>query len=114
RGFRLLGKRGTWQRETVCNGDGTALLHVDGWSYLQKRNNANPMGGYLCVPDDDLPIVGMVHADLDEAKSVYLPVMLADLVRHQVDLWLLGHIHAPRHIAGDGGPHVLYPGSPLA
>jgi exonuclease SbcD len=108
--FRLLGAGGEWERLTITNGEGERL-HVDGWSFPAEHVRDNPLDTYSFRPDGDTPILGLLHADLDAARSSYAPVMLSDLQARPVALWLLGHIHVPKlHRARHGAP-VLYPGS---
>ncbi|HUG15802.1 MAG TPA: DNA repair exonuclease [Thermomicrobiales bacterium] len=108
--LHLLGQGGQWERRTILSG-GDAVLHVDGWSFPSQQVRFNPLASYPIGPDDGLPVLGLLHADLDQPGSVYAPVTLADLGRQRVALWLLGHIHHPsiRHISG---VTLMYPGSP--
>jgi DNA repair protein SbcD/Mre11 len=111
--LRLLGAGGSWQRHTIQR-SGVAALHIDGWSFSSEHVLGNPLLSYSPPPADGVPVLGLLHADLDQSASQYAPVGLADLRRQPVAAWLLGHIHHPRIIADDGQPLVLYPGSPLA
>ncbi|HET9016525.1 MAG TPA: DNA repair exonuclease [Thermomicrobiaceae bacterium] len=111
-GFHLLGRGGRWERRTVAGRDGGAL-HVDGWSFPQEHVLDNPLDGYA-GSHDGLPVLGLLHADLDQPRSVYAPVPLAGLREQPVALWLLGHLHAPRELRDGRGPVVLYPGTPQA
>lgn len=111
--FWLLGCGGHWERRTI-NVDGHPVLHVDGWSFPQREVRVSPLETYDLQPDPALPILGMVHGDLDAPASRYGPLDLARLRATPPCGWLLGHIHAPRLIADHGQPWVLYPGSPQA
>lgn len=111
--FRLLGRGGVWERATVMRGD-EPVLHIDGWSFPSRWVHTNPLADYPMRPADDVPVLGLLHADLYNPGSTYGPVALADLQAHPVTLWLLGHIHAPAHHHAPGRPCVLYPGSPQA
>jgi len=111
--MRLLGIGGKWERYTFTR-DGVAALHVDGWSFPSEHVLGNPLDTYTPQPGDDAPVLGLLHADLDQSASNYAPVSLSDLRRQPVAAWLLGHIHHPQAISQDGQPLVLYPGSPLA
>ena len=111
-GFQLLGRGGRWERVTVQGRDGDAL-HVDGWSFPEEYVVQNPLDAYQGAADG-LPVLALLHADLDQPRSLYGPVPLTDLQRQPVALWLLGHIHAPRELCPAGGPVVLYPGTPQA
>jgi DNA repair protein SbcD/Mre11 len=111
-GFHLLGRSGEWERRTVCRGD-TPVLHIDGWSFPRQEVLNCALDTYD-LPNDGIPVLGILHADLDQPRSQYGPVALADLHRHQVALWLLGHIHGQSILAEDGRPVVMYPGTPQA
>jgi DNA repair protein SbcD/Mre11 len=108
---RLLGRGGRWERFTVRRGDG--VLHVDGWSFPESFVRTSPLSGYAPATDG-APVLGLLHADLDQPASPYAPVALPELRRHPVALWLLGHVHAPRLREEPGSALVLYPGSPQA
>ncbi|HEX6939169.1 MAG TPA: DNA repair exonuclease [Longimicrobiales bacterium] len=110
---RLLGRGGRWERVTVrCGGE---TLHVVGWSFPAARVRESPLAGFDLRPTgDDAPVLGVLHADLDQPGSDYAPVTLAGLRAAPVDFWLLGHVHAPRLYEAPGAAPVLYPGSPQA
>ncbi len=111
--FRLIGRGGQWQRETVTSRAGESL-HVDGWSFPAEHWPDDPLAAYPRVVRDDVPVLGLLHADLDVTGSRYAPVRLADLRTCPVDVWLLGHVHAPARHGIAHGATVLYPGSPQA
>lgn len=109
--FTLLGRDGKWERITIkCNDE--YVLHIDGWSFPFREVAASPLNTYNLDRDPQIPILGMVHGDLDAATSPYAPLQLTQLQSLAPSCWLLGHIHAPRFI--EGPPWVLYPGSPQA
>jgi exonuclease SbcD len=123
--FHLLGRGGTWQCAVLGNGhDGRPPLRVIGYSFPTERVRVNPMqllqtatlDGFAC--NGDGPVLGLLHADLDQPASDYAPVMRRDLCSATgtcASLWLLGHIHKPSWMPGAGGaPALLYPGSPAA
>ncbi|CAN5745364.1 DNA repair exonuclease [soil metagenome] len=110
--FRLLGRGGQWER-AIVERDGRPTLHIDGWSFPQEQVYECALDSYE-QSDDGVPVLGLLHADLDQAGSRYGPVTLGDLRRRPVALWLLGHIHGCAILAGDGGPVVIYPGTPQA
>lgn len=111
--FHLLGRGGRWERVTVRSRNGA--LHVVGWSFPAARVSESPLSSFALGPTgDDVPVLGLLHADLDQPRSDYAPVTLAELRAAPVDFWLLGHVHAPRLIEDPGAATVLYPGSPQA
>jgi DNA repair exonuclease SbcCD nuclease subunit len=110
--FRLLGRGGVWERTTIRRGEW--VLHLDGWSFPAQYVRESPLAAYdLPVPDDG-PVLGLLHADLEQPGSPYAPVLLPELRARPVDFWLLGHVHAPALHEGPGLAPVLYPGSPQA
>lgn len=109
--FRLLGRDGKWERYTIVR-EGRKILHIDGWSFPQKVVLQSPLEQYRLERDPTLPILGMVHGDLDDPRSRYAPLELDRLKALPPSGWLLGHIHAPRLL--ESSSWVLYPGSPQA
>lgn len=111
--FRLLGRGQHWERLTLNDRAGRPALHVVGWSFAREHVTHDPLAAWNLEELRDLPTVGLLHTDLDRAKSRYAPTKLSDLRAMPVDAWLIGHIHARAHHVSPGTPPVLYPGSPL-
>ena len=111
--FHLLGREGRWE-QTVFVRDGQPRLRIHGWSFPGRHFPTNPLTNLDASADDDLPAVGLLHADLDVSDSQYAPVSRAELESHDVAMWLLGHVHRPQLFEASAGPAVLYPGSPQA
>jgi DNA repair protein SbcD/Mre11 len=110
--FQLLGRGGRWERHTIER-DGRPVLYVDGWSFPAESVLDSPLRQDLPTPPDDgVPVVGLLHGDLDAAASRYAPLSLADLRATGHRFWLLGHVHKPALHECDGGCTILYPGSP--
>jgi len=108
----VLGKGATWERYTLER-DGKALIHFDGWSFATEHVHGSPLENYDLPQDSNVPIIGVVHADLDMPGSDYAPVSRAELLRTPAAVWLLGHVHKPGiHHSAD--PLILCPGSPQA
>lgn len=118
----VLGRKARWERWTLEDDAGEPRLHVDGWSFPRKHHTEDPTGGY--DPDelaggtdaasdagDRVPVVGLLHADLDQTASRYAPVASATLRGQPVDAWILGHIHRPTLHERPGSAPILYPGS---
>jgi DNA repair exonuclease SbcCD nuclease subunit len=110
--FVLLGSNQAWQRYTLVDGNGEPRLHIDGWSFRREHVTENPLDTYTLTRDSGVPLVGLLHTDLDVTGSRYAPVRKAALRAQAVDAWILGHIHAPALTDDANGPLVLYPGSP--
>ena len=111
--FRLLGAGGRWERHTVVR-DGGAVLHIDGWSFPASVVQADPLEEHPAHSRDGVPVLGLLHADLDQTVSRHAPVSLSRLRALPVDFWLLGHIHRAALRSLGGAASVLYPGSPQA
>src|SRR6476469_1482891 len=111
--FDFLGRGGTWERITITR-DGGRSLHVVGWSFPQEHVRTPPMPGFPGVPDDGVPVLGLVHGEVGNARSHYAPIIADELWAQRVDFWLLGHIHVPRAYQSASGGQALYPGSPYA
>jgi DNA repair exonuclease SbcCD nuclease subunit len=111
--FHLLGRDGAWQTVPLER-DGSTALYLCGFSFDRPHISRTPLDTFTCPPLEDgtdVPVLGIVHGDLDAGESRYAPLRLADLNEQPVAAWLLGHIHKPGlnpHRAG----FVLYPGSP--
>lgn len=112
-GFHLLGRGGEWERRTVVR-TGEPLLHIDGWSFPQEHVRASALTSYRPPAPDQVPVLGIVHAELDQPQSRYGPVALQELLHQPASLWLLGHIHVPATHQSPSSPVVLNPGSPQA
>ena len=109
--LRLLGANGEWERHTLVARSG-ARLHVDGWSFTAPHAPESPLPRYAPPPPDGVPVLGMVHGDLDAPASDYAPLPRELLRLHPVTAWLLGHVHAGGLRHREGEPPILYPGSP--
>lgn len=107
--FTLLGEGGRWEKTTLTE-KGRPLLHLVGWSFPREHVEDDPTGTFPAPDDDGVPVLGMVHADLNASASRYAPLSLARLQSLPVSGWLLGHLHAPA--LHTGPPWVLMPGSP--
>lgn len=111
--FRMLGAGGRWERHTIVR-DGRPVLHIDGWSFPTRVVQSDPLEGHPAHPHDGVPVLGLLHADLDQTVSRHAPVALSRLRALPVDFWLLGHIHRAALRSLEGAASVLYPGSPQA
>jgi len=110
--LHLVGDGGNWEEWTLVQ-DGEARLHIHGWSFPKEHVVSSPLEEYDLSSDTDVPILGLLHADLDSPGSQYGPVQSNELLDKSVDGWLLGHIHKPAVNNGQD-PLVIYPGSPQA
>ena len=112
--FHLLGRGGRWE-EARLEREGRTLLRVQGWSFPEAKAPESPLNYYHLDPQGEVPLVGLLHCDLDAAESKYAPVATSELAaRGPFDLWALGHIHVPRHERLTTGGQFMYPGSPQA
>ncbi|MCG7845280.1 MAG: DNA repair exonuclease [Methanomassiliicoccales archaeon] len=105
----LLGEEGIWQRKEIeIKGMDVSIF---GWSFPQRTHESNPLEGLSTSGSDALKI-GLLHCDLDKAESSYGPVSRSLLLSEDIDIWVLGHIHAPQRYDLGSGRIVLYPGTP--
>lgn len=95
-GFVLIGRGGAFDWVTVAAA-GIPLAHVLGWSFPEARVTTSPFQRSPVPepPDGALPRIGLLHGDLGREDSPHAPLSRAQLLRHDVGAWLLGHIHKP-------------------
>jgi DNA repair protein SbcD/Mre11 len=83
--------------------DKHSSTHALGWMAGQPR------------PDGTLRI-GLAHGSLEglsfDREGCYYPMTRKDLEAARLDLWLLGHVHAPFPAQADAASRVFYPGTP--
>lgn len=108
----LLGENGKWE---VINYEKNGLqMQFIGWSFFSQHHKDDPFLSYSeDLIDHDLPVLGLVHGEVDIPESFYAPIELGNLINSKVDTWVLGHIHKPT-VLRDSSPYVCYPGSPHA
>jgi DNA repair protein SbcD/Mre11 len=111
--FTLLGRGGAWEHHVVSD-NGSPALRLVGWSFPAESCTTDPLQSFPSNLPTDLPVLGLVHGDLDAGGSRYAPLSGSALKAKPVGGWLLGHIHAPRRDSQPGIPWLLYPGSPQA
>lgn len=113
--LHLLGENGTWERWSLER-EGEPIVDFDGWSFPDEHVYESPFDEYdLADSEDkeDVPCIGVLHAELDSRGSQYGPIQSSELRNTTAIAWLLGHIHSPG-IQIDSDPLALYPGSPQA
>jgi len=108
--LRLLGRGGRWERQTIERGD--ERLHICGWSFPAARHTENPLLAYR-HESDGVPVLGLLHADVNQMGSPYGPCSSAELLAAGPSLWLLGHVHRTNQWQ-DAAGIAFYPGSPQA
>jgi len=110
--LRLLGRNGVWE-QVHWPSDDAPRLTLAGWSFPAGKVATLPLDEFAPVPCDGAPLIAIAHTDYRYADPDYVPVRLDDLrAKAGVDMWLLGHLHAPELL--DGPPIILNPGSPQA
>jgi exonuclease SbcD len=109
---RMLGAEEKWEAwETEVRGLRVRFL---GWSFRRLHCEKDPMQAYPGFPiEHDAVTVGLLHGDLGNPSSHYAPIYPGGLLRDEVDVWVLGHIHKPT-LHRERSPMILYPGSPHA
>ena len=108
-GITVLGRGQEWELATLEVG-GQPAVRFAGWSFAGPHVHVSPLDTWPGVAGD-VPVIGVLHADLDQPGSPHAPVTTASLAASGASAWLLGHVHAPRLARASGVP-VLYPGSP--
>ncbi|MDX2475425.1 MAG: metallophosphoesterase [Candidatus Krumholzibacteria bacterium] len=89
-GLHLLGRNGTWSSADI-----TPQVRLAGWSFPAPHHRDSPLLQTPPAPQTGVVTIGLLHADLDVAKSRYAPVNSGQLQNLGYDGWALGHIHAP-------------------
>lgn len=110
-GVHLLGRSGSWERLPFEKGG--LRLNIDGWSFPKAQHSESPLSGYAPLVDG-APTLAILHGDLDQPRSTYGPISIAEMRRFPETFFLLGHVHATRAVNEPGGARALYPGSPQA
>lgn len=110
--LHLLGAGGEWQ-QTLHSNNGEPVLHLVGWSFADRYVDNNPMQSFPSLASNGVPVLGILHATLDSASCRYAPVPTSDLRQRGVDVWVVGHVHAPVDCRDRDCP-VLNVGSPQA
>ena len=108
KGAHLLGRGGDWESAPLLK-DGTTAAEIIGWSFPTQHVLESPMDSFE-PPSTGLPVVGLLHAEIDQPDSRYAPVASQELGPAGVSAWLLGHIHRPHELESVRIPAV-YPGS---
>jgi DNA repair exonuclease SbcCD nuclease subunit len=112
-GFHLLGADGNWEVAELSGADGQQLQLV-GWSYPGPAVRTSPLPALAELElADDVPCLGVLHADLGGGDARYCPVEPAAFEACRIRHWLLGHIHVPSPPPSpDTRTSLFYPGSP--
>jgi DNA repair exonuclease SbcCD nuclease subunit len=108
----LLGAGGRWERQRLTIRQ--IKVSVTGWSFPQRHYRVDPLSDLYHQLDqlDDSDIrIGMVHGDLEDAKSAYAPLSLERLTTSGHHAWFLGHVHKPATHRNAARIPVYYPGS---
>jgi DNA repair exonuclease SbcCD nuclease subunit len=111
--LRQLGRGGAWQRH-LHPGSDRPLVAVDGWSFPQTYVSQDPTRSYE-PSDPGVPILVLVHGELDIPGSPYAPLDRGTMQALPVEGWILGHNHNPPGERQDNGAApILYVGTPQA
>ncbi len=114
--FHLLGTGGKWESETLKKND-KPVLNLLGWSYPSRRVRKNPVDDIdINFPNNDLPVIALLHCELNNKASNYAPVSIQQLEETSINAWFLGHIHKSNLISkrlplilNTGSPQPLHP-----
>ena len=105
----VLGVGQTWETLPLKR-DGAEVLRLVGWSFAGPHAAESPLATFPGDLGPGVPVVGVLHGDVDAADSRFAPVSLAALQSAPVSAWLVGHRHAASVVRGDGAL-VVSPGS---
>jgi len=102
--FTLLGEEQTWERSEIP-GEGRDVDLV-GWSFAGRHVTHCPLddAGFAEALGSGRPgaaLLGVLHCDLDQAKSAYAPVPRSRLAASEANAWFLGHVHQPADLTVD-------------
>lgn len=92
--FHLLGAGGQWEVQTLHGKDG-GEVDLCGWSFNKQEVPNSPLESFDKKPRDGVPMLGVVHGDLDRPGSRHAPIARTELENAALDGWFLGHIHKP-------------------
>ncbi|MFW6414845.1 MAG: metallophosphoesterase family protein [Thermodesulfobacteriota bacterium] len=108
----LLGQGGEWEVQRLAVNRGQCQFV--GWSFPGQFVAEDPLlslqGSEL---DPDIPTVGVLHGYVDDPEGKYAPLSMSNLAKHQVEAWILGHVHTPQRFKQQS-PYIAYAGSPHA
>lgn len=111
--LQVLGSGQEWTHWDLLLDDGRSVRFL-GWSQPAKPGRYQPLQSFPPLTSRHAAFnVALVHADYQSGSGDYAVAPLYELQQHsELDLWLLGHLHAPEWLPGR--PAVLNPGSPQA
>ena len=94
--FHLLGAGGRWE-DCVLQGRSGPRIALRGWSFPTQHVSESPFSfPRPAAPEDVCAVLGVVHGDLEDARSRYAPLRARELEAEAcVKGWFLGHIHKP-------------------
>ncbi len=111
-GIHVLGKGGTWSSHLV-RGQAPLPVRLVGWSFPAAHCSFSPLRQDPPARQEGEITLGLLHADLDVAKSDYAPVSAKELLATGYQGWFLGHIHRPDTPPQDLAPFYLGSLTPL-
>lgn len=106
--IEILGGDGSWEEKIVCTANQKKFL-LKGISFTNQHKTTSHFLNYKRSAYNNMPSIGLVHADVGVTQSDYSPASLDDFLNTSEDIWVCGHIHASKYI--NSGKKVLIPGS---
>ena len=88
--------------------DGEKVATIYGASYKTMHNKEN-MARLFHKKEGDEFAIGMLHTEVGNPDSPYMPCTVDDLKASGMDYWALGHEHTRRIISEK--PYIVYPGN---
>ena len=110
--IHLLGAKGEWETDTYSGED--LSVKFAGWSFPGRHYREDPLQSFSRSGiESDIPLIGLLHGEVNEPESRYAPTDLNKLTDTPMDAWIIGHIHKPQDLKKED-PYIAYPGSPHA
>lgn len=104
--IKVLGLGGRWESYDYKG------VRFIGWSFPRRHVQTNPLESFdASLVETQLPLVGVLHADIATQKSNYAPCTIQSLRQVGIPRWVLGHQHVPQSLPL---ANAFYCGSPYA
>lgn len=108
--FKILSQDGLWEQD-VFNLRDNKQIYISARSFTHTHQRESHLANYKqTTKPNEIPAFGLIHADLGQVDSEYAPSAFCEFDKTNEDLWVIGHIHAPKFYDNEG-KKLLVPGS---